>query len=728
MLSSNWLKGLLKRYGIPSVVFLLGVFLSVAGYYQLRILERQRLNDQFNQIAANQSNYLQGKLNSYRNALHSTVDLFNSGERITAKSFRKIARVIQERYPRILSIEWLPRVEHSEREDFTSYIHRRYDQPFAIKVLNDSARLIRAPDQPVYYPVTYSVSFKKNFRNEEFIGFDHYSLQPRRLAIRQARDQGSITITPSMTLPRLDASKTRVNASKNNLGIVFYKPVFTTGGRSEIVRSNPEHLDGVIALSLRLKSLLNPIFSTDPSKQNVAIFENHGTSKNPSNRLVYTNKANLKKSTLDNIPSDFSYSESFPVSNGQWTVLLWPNHSFLKAQRSWAPLIILLFGLLLTGVFSRGAYSFTRRYFGREAQFESVIDSARDGIISVNEKGDIVLWNQAASDIFGYDLAEVIGEPIIGLIADSDESCFDKQLNELLHGGSSELSEQTLELTARTKDDGTIPIVLTVSAWFHHGETYLTLIARDISERKAREEELRELTEDLERKVEQRTRELEQFVYAASHDLREPARIMQNYAEFLEMDLGEELSESVKKDLDLIQDSARQMNELIDSLLKLSRIRQDDVHPELVSLEETVTGVLDELEERLSAVDPEIVREELPDVKADSALIRDLYKNLITNALDYGYTGSDSFRITFTAEENESNWILGVSDNGAGIDPEFQEKIFEPFTYLRTDDESNSTGIGLSICRRIVKRHDGEMWVESEPCDGAHFRFTIPKG
>lgn len=715
-----------KVYAPPVVVGIIGLLLSAGAYVQLRAMDEQRINEQFTEVATKQSKELQWNLTNYQNALHSAVDLFSSARRVELGAFQRVARVIRDRYPEALALEWLPKVTSNERERFASAMEDQYGRSYTITQPDGEGGVMEAPRRETYYPVTFRMPFVDYSPREDLLGFDHYSLRDRRVAIQLSRDRGSITVTPTTVFPWTGSRERDPHGPDNNLGIIFYKPVFGSLDTTARVGANPEQPVGVIALNLRIQSIISPVFETGDFKHNVAVFERLGNRDQAGRRLIYSNES-AEAITEDNrIDAPIAYREQFPVSNGAWTVVIWPDQQYLGSHRSWAPLLALGLGLLLSGIFVQGIYWFSGELLGRREQFRSVVGSAEDAIISTRVGGEIVLWNEAAEKIFGYETSEVVGENLAMLLEPGQREAFREELEKLPEEPTS-LFERTVERRGLTRENETFPIEMTFSSWEQQGRTYLTAIIRDVTERKKREEELRSLTEDLEEKVDQRTKELEQFVYAASHDLREPARVMETYAGFLEEDLGDELDDSVRQDLKFIRDSANQMNELIDSLLQLSRIGQDDIHLETVSLEDCVTEALEQQGVREDRDPPEIHRDELPEVTADPSLVRDLYQNLLGNAFKYGRPEDGKLEVRLTAEEREDAWVLGVRDNGPGIDPEFHEDIFEPFQHLDTGAEDSGTGIGLAICRRIVERHGGTIWVESTPGEGTHFRFSLPK-
>jgi signal transduction histidine kinase len=239
------------------------------------------------------------------------------------------------------------------------------------------------------------------------------------------------------------------------------------------------------------------------------------------------------------------------------------------------------------------------------------------------------------------------------------------------------------------------------------------------------EEEVVRRTADLARK----NQELDEFTYVASHDLQEPVRKLVSFSKLLEQDLNGELNDHAAKDLRFIVDAAGRMRDLIQDLLALSRAGRSALRVENVPLDECVDRALESLDMRVQETKAEIVRDPLPTVTGDPTLLTQLYQNLMSNSLKF-IDRTRPPRVHVTAVRRGDAWELGVEDNGIGIKPEYTERIFRPFQRLHTRGEYDGTGIGLAICRKAVERHAGEIWVESQPGQGSHFKFTLsnPKG
>jgi len=247
------------------------------------------------------------------------------------------------------------------------------------------------------------------------------------------------------------------------------------------------------------------------------------------------------------------------------------------------------------------------------------------------------------------------------------------------------------------------------------------IIKRKQAKMKSAEKSLKleRLNEELRRKNE----ELNEFTYIASHDLRAPLRKLSAFCDLLKKDLGEDLPEHAEKDLFFIADAALRMQNLVQDLLKLSHTSRMDMKFDRFSLDTCVNRALKELESEIAETEAEIVYNELPEVWGDKILLTQLYRNLLSNALKF--SAKEHPRIEITVENKDGVSIFGVKDNGIGISTVYAEQIFRPFKRLHSQTEYEGTGIGLAICRKAIERHTGEIWVESEPGKGAHFKFTI---
>jgi light-regulated signal transduction histidine kinase (bacteriophytochrome) len=243
---------------------------------------------------------------------------------------------------------------------------------------------------------------------------------------------------------------------------------------------------------------------------------------------------------------------------------------------------------------------------------------------------------------------------------------------------------------------------------------------RDVTARKRADETLANRTKQLERS----NAELEQFAYVASHDLQEPLRMVTGYTSLLSKRYRGRLDLAADEFIDFAAEGANRMRVLINDLLTYSRVTSQAAEPAPVDCQLILRETLSALEVSIQESGANLTHDGLPTVQGDRVQLGQLFQNLISNALKY--RNGQEPRIHVGCERREREWLLFVRDNGIGIDERFAEKIFVIFQRLHTREQYPGTGIGLAVCKRIVERHGGRIWVESTPGNGATFFFTLP--
>jgi light-regulated signal transduction histidine kinase (bacteriophytochrome) len=245
-------------------------------------------------------------------------------------------------------------------------------------------------------------------------------------------------------------------------------------------------------------------------------------------------------------------------------------------------------------------------------------------------------------------------------------------------------------------------------------------VFEDITPRKRAEERLRRTLVDLERS----NQDLEEFAYVASHDLQEPLRKMANFSEMLATRYQGQLDDPADKYLGYIADGAKRMKDLINDLLTFSRVGKADFRLTLTDMNDILQGTLNDIQPLVREEQAEITHELLPTLKVNPNQMGQLFQNLIANAIKFH--GDQPPRIHVSARQADREWVMAVHDNGIGFEPQYAEGIFKIFRRLHTKEEYPGTGIGLAICKKIMERHGGRIWAETEPGRGASFYFAIP--
>ena len=366
-----------------------------------------------------------------------------------------------------------------------------------------------------------------------------------------------------------------------------------------------------------------------------------------------------------------------------------------------------------------------------EARFRSVAQSANEAIIMADGRGVIIDWNRAAQDLFGYTEDEVVGRPLSMIIPERHREAHRLGLERLAAGGGSRGAGGALELHGLRKDGGEVPIDLSLSTWTMGGEPYYGAIIHDVTHRRNAEERMRSHTVQLEELVRERTaelrrsnEELQQFASVASHDLQEPLRMIGNFVQLLARRYEGRLGKDADEFIGFAVQGVKRMQVLIHDLLNYSRLGRQPAPAEAADCGSICDHALVVLGPAIQESGAVVTRGDLPTVPADCTLLLQVFQNLIGNAIKF--RGARRPEIRVQAERQGGEWVFSVRDNGIGIDPSQAQRIFVIFQRLHARDEYPGTGVGLAVCKKVVERHGGRIWVESEPGRGSTFRFTIP--
>ncbi len=348
-----------------------------------------------------------------------------------------------------------------------------------------------------------------------------------------------------------------------------------------------------------------------------------------------------------------------------------------------------------------------------EERAELIIDVSHQAFLSTDAAGLIIDWNRHAEATFGWSKEEAVGRLI-------DDLILPERIRPGMHAAragfleTGEAPVNTLvEIPALHRDGYEFPLEVSVTPILLPNGYIFAAFLQDITERKKREDELARSNE-----------ELRQFAYVASHDLQEPLRMVSSYLQLLSKRYGDKLDDDAEEFIRYAVDGAHRMKLLINALLEYSRVGTRGNPLEPTDACSVLRGVLDNLRLAIEEGGVVVTADPLPMVMADAVQLAQLFQNIVGNAVKF--RAEHEPQVHIGVERSGTEWVFTIADNGIGIDEQYADRIFDVFERLHTNDEYAGTGIGLAICKKIVQRHGGRIWVESSPGYGATFAFTLP--
>lgn len=354
-------------------------------------------------------------------------------------------------------------------------------------------------------------------------------------------------------------------------------------------------------------------------------------------------------------------------------------------------------------------------------KMENIVQGMGDAYISLDRQWNITFANEKAGDLVDKIPDELLNNNIRGVFDAASMATLTAPFEKVMQERNPCFFE--IYYTPQQK-------------WFevrvYPHEEGVAVFYTDISKYKKAEEDIRIFNRDLEKKIMERTdelesanKELESFSYSVSHDLRAPLRAIHGYMSILYKRYTDKLDQEGLTLMNNVLNSSKKMGRLIDDLLQFSRLGRKELSKSTVNMRDMASGVFDELIKLDGERNIEVVIMELPHAHADYATIRQVWLNLISNAIKYTQH-TDKARIEIGAEEKDTEIVYYVRDNGAGFDMEYYDKLFGVFQRLHSQREFDGTGVGLAIVQRVLVKHGGTIWAKAKPNEGAEFFFTLP--
>ncbi len=375
-----------------------------------------------------------------------------------------------------------------------------------------------------------------------------------------------------------------------------------------------------------------------------------------------------------------------------------------------------------------------------EERIRAILQTAVEGIVTIDERGIVESMNPSAERTFGYTATEVIGQNVKMLMPSPDREQHDGYLANYRQTGHARIIGIGREVVGRRKDGSLFPMDLAVSEVRLASKRLFTAFVRDITERKRAESKLGELA----RTLVEKNKELETIVYVASHDLRSPLVNIQGFSKELSLacervraiiegvgnqffnksELETILAQDVPEAIEYIQAGVVKIDALLSGFLRFSRLGRAALKIERLNMSAMIDHIVQTMEFQIKEAGVQVNVQKLPDCLGDATQINQVFSNLLDNSLKYRDPGRPG-TITVTGHVDNVHSVYSVSDNGIGIAPEHQNKIFEIFHRLNPS-VGVGEGLGLTIAQRILERQDGKIWVETELGKGSHFFVRLP--
>lgn len=679
-----------------------------------RIEEQMRAD--FQARAADIRDSLESRLAGYALVLRGAAALFSASEEVTREDWRQYITGLQLRsdYPAIQAVAFARSVPAGGLDSLVRQMRASGVADFTVWPEGRRERYVVNVFTEPYEGL-----------NVKALGYDMWQDGIRRQAMEQALRSGRATITQKITL--------KVDEGAPVPAFIMYLPVY---------ERDRARLQGFVLSPFRMPDVAGDLVT--PAVAGVALAIYDGTDMNEAALLHRGPREQAGHA------SRFVARQTMPVAGREWTLSFSSEPSLENVAAANRPLQALAIGIVISLLLFAVTWSLlsmrrramllaermTRSLSESERKYRLITENASDVIWLLDVDTQRFLYvSPSVERLRGYTPEEVMSQPMHEALTPQSRELLQRILPENIAEFQRGVRKTYINEVEQPRKDGTAVWTETSTRLERDptsGHFVIYGVSRDITERKVAERRLRDFNAELERRVQQRTaeleranRDLESFSYSISHDLRTPLRAINGFSSILASEERERLSADGKDLLDRVAKAATRLGQLIDDVLEYSRagrLAKADVRVDLRILAQKITGELGE------AYPHTVIKVgELPTVQGDPTMLRQILINLVGNACKYS-ARREGPTVEIGAQEGEDEVVIHVRDNGAGFDMRYADKLFGMFQRLHPESDFQGTGVGLAIVKRLVERHGGRVWAEAEPDRGATFRFTLGKG
>jgi PAS domain S-box-containing protein len=706
-------------------------------FVQVRAWEQDRFKLEFEQRAGILAHTLVSSFNNYIDVLHAIENFYASSHGVDRQAFRTFVQSLLARHPGIQALSWDRRVADTQRLAYEEAVRQEGYTDFQITEQNAQGLMVRAEQRPEYITVSYIEPYQGN---ENALGYDVASDVERLEVLRRVRDTGEPGATGRISL---------VQETGEQFGLLIFLPIYGNELPHATATERRQNLRGYATGVFRIRDMLEASLPRSAG-QRIALRLYDETAV-AGKRLLYSHQWPAQRNTSravdeanEESPVRPQWDATVEVAGRRWTLRFAPTLEYLAAQRTWPAWLVLACGLLLAGLLGAFLLVLTGRtasiertntalqreiaghrrteaaLLERETRTRAILETAVDGIITIDQRGIVESFNPAAERLFGYTAAEAVGQNIRMFMPPPYREEHTGYLTRYQRTGEKKIIGIGREVTGQRKDGTTFPMELAVSEVRLEGRQLFTGIVHDITERHHAQEELARANDELRRS----NQELEHFAYVASHDLKAPLRGITQLATWIEEDLTPVLEPDTRRKMALLHGRVRRLEALLDDLLQYSRAGRGAEVVKCVDTRALVADIVTLLAPPGGFIIT--VADTLPVFDTAAEPLWQVFMNLIGNAIKH-HDRPDG-RIEVAGQDQGECYEFRVTDDGPGIPSAFHTKIFQMFQTLRPRDEVEGSGMGLAIAKKVVEGQGGTIHVESDASRaGTTMRFTWRK-